>query len=58
MKNKFDSTIFRASRYTISPDGRTFTQDGEAAKIIKLTDEELVVNLEEKGVIEYFKKVH
>ena len=58
MKNKFDSTFTRTSGYTISPDGGTLTHNGASAKIVKLTDEELVLNVEEESIIEYLKRIH
>jgi len=58
MKNKFDSTFARTSVYTIGPDGATLTHNGVTAKIVKITDEELVLKVEQEGLIEYLKKVH
>ena len=55
---KFDTMFIRTSRYTISPDGRTLTHNGMTATIARLTDEELVLNIQGEGVIEHLKKVH
>lgn len=59
IKNQRDSTEkVRNTTYSISADGKTLTQNHVDSQIMKLTDKELVLKVEEDGIfIAYFKKV-
>ncbi|MFT3912224.1 MAG: hypothetical protein QM737_22545 [Ferruginibacter sp.] len=59
VKIRRDSTEkIRNSTYSMSADGTTLTNNGVESKIMKLTDEELVMKVEDESVfIIHFKRV-